>query len=475
MERKIIEHLKKHMTTIIVGIVCLALGFGGGYVVFYQPHVTTTVKLKETVDNKTLRQVYSILKDKFVDTTGSKSSISDRMIKGLTSGLLDPHTSYMTKKEAEAFTSSISGNYVGIGVAYLVVNEGAMITDAFSAGNAYKAGLRPGDIITDVDGVSLKGKSSDEMQDMIRGEEDSSVNFSYRHLGKKKNVHIKRTQASSGVFSKVLKSGKKKVGYLQITTFDDETGSTCETALSAFEDQNVEDLIIDVRNNGGGYVNAAEDTLSLFNPSGTVLYSTKDRKGKVDHVKDSDRHYYTFKKKAILVNGQTASAAEILAGSLHELNGFSIIGSQTYGKGTMQAEVPLSNGGVLKYTCATWYTAKGKSINHKGLTPDVKVNSVDMDTLDIKQVSKTYKVGAMNTKISAMEDMLKALGYHVDRTDGYFSNQTSKALKAFQKKSHLKVTGTYGTQDYYYLIYQFMNAKASHSYDPEFKKAQSFM
>ena len=98
-----------------------------------------------------------------------------------------------------------------------------------------------------------------------------------------------------------------------------------------------------------------------------------------------------------------------------------------------------------------------------------------MDTLDIKQVSKTYKVGAMNTKISAMEDMLKALGYHVDRTDGYFSNQTSKALKAFQKKSHLKVTGTYGTQDYYYLIYQFMNAKASHSYDPEFKKAQSFM
>ena len=78
--------------------------------------------------------MYSILKDKFVDTTGSKSSISDRMIKGLTSGLLDPHTSYMTKKEAEAFTSSISGNYVGIGVAYLVVNEGAMITDAFSAG-----------------------------------------------------------------------------------------------------------------------------------------------------------------------------------------------------------------------------------------------------------------------------------------------------------------------------------------------------
>lgn len=465
------EHKKwrlKPYTAIIIGIVCLALGLSLGYVLFKTPE-PKTISVTQTVDNKTLRQVYKILKDRFKDTTNSHKSMSDRMIAGLVNGLGDPHTSYLTKDEYEQFDTSLSGNYVGIGISYLVVDQGALITNCFENSNAYKAGLRSGDIITDVDGVTLAHKSTSKINELIRGDEGTFSNFTYLKQGKVVNKHIKRKATQSDVFSHEVKN--KKAGVITITAFSDSTGKLVAKALKSFQKDHMTTLIIDVRNNGGGYIDAAEDCLALFNKKGTVLYGLKDRSGKKTYIKDTTSTAYHFKTNYILVNHHSASASEILAQSLKELNGFKLIGTSTYGKSTVQVEVPLSNDGVLKYTYASWMSAKGKIISDKGITPDLVVKGADLDPMELNAPKKTYKQNDLNTYIASMEVMLKGLGYKVDRIDGYFSPKVKKALTLYQKKNKLKGSGAYNKKTYYYLLSDYLKAMKSGAYDPEMKKA----
>lgn len=468
-------HLKKHqmpIKTIIVGFLCLCLGFGLGYVVFYTPEVTVKT-VKETVDNKTLRQVYRILKNNFLDT--SSTSLSDRMIKGLTDGVDDPYTSYMTKSEYEDYDESLNGRYVGIGISYLKSKKGALVSETFKNGPAQKAGIAAGDIITAVDGVDLKGKSVEKMQEMIRGEAGTLVNFTYLHLGKEKNVHITRKASQSAVESETGNVGKTRYGLLVLSSFTDNSANYVKKALQSFVRQKVDTLIIDVRDNGGGYVNAAEDILSLFNKKGTVLYSIKDKTGKTVKVKDSDQRSFSFKHNYVLVNHNTASASEILAGSLRELNGFKLVGETTYGKGTMQVEQPLSNGGVLKYTYARWYSAQGQSVNKKGWQPDVAVGLLNTDDLKLDTITKDYHNGDLNNNVKAMQIMLRALHYKTDRIDGYFSSKTKKAIASYQKKRKIGGNGTYNKKTNLYLLYDYLQASHNKKYDPAFKKVKSLM
>lgn len=468
-------HTKKHhmpVKTIIVGFLCLCLGFGLGYIVFYTPEVTVKT-VKETVDNKTLRQVYRILKNNFLDT--SSKSLSDRMIKGLTDGVDDPYTSYMTKSEYEDYDESLNGRYVGIGISYLKTKKGALVTEAFKNGPAKKAGIAAGDIITAVDGVDLKGKSTEKMQEMIRGETGTLVNFTYLHLGKEKNVHITRKNTQSAVESETGIINKKVYGLLHLSSFSDDSATYVKKALQSFVRQKVDTLIIDVRDNGGGYVNAAEDILSLFNKKGTVLYSVKDKSGKNVKATSSGRQVFSFKHNYILVNHNTASASEILAGSLRELNGFKLVGEKTYGKGTMQIEQPLSNGGVLKYTYARWYSAKGKSVNKKGWQPDIAVKMLNTDELKLDTITKNYHSGDLNDHVKAMQLMLKSLNYQIDRTDGYFSAKTKSMLKRYQRKRKIGGKGVYNKKTNFYLLYDYLQSTFNKEYDPAFKKVKSLM
>lgn len=467
------EHKKwrlKPYSAVIIGLVCLSLGLGLGYVMFKTPEVPA-VSVKQTVDNKTLRQIYKILKDQFKDTTNSSKSLSDRMIAGLVKGLGDPHTAYMTKEEYMQFDSSLAGSYVGIGISYLVVNQGALITNCFENSNAYKAGIRTGDILTHVDGVSLAHKNADAMNTMIRGDEGSFSNFTYLSQGKAINKHIKRKATQSDVFYKEVTVKKKKAGVITISAFSDATGKLVAKALKQMQNDHVDTLIMDVRNNGGGYIDAAEDCLALFNKAGTVLYSLKDRQGKVTSVKDTTDTAYHFAHHYILVNNHSASASEILTQSLKELNGFQVIGTPTYGKSTVQVEVPLSNNGVLKYTYASWMSAKGKIISKKGIQPNLYVKGADLDPMELNAPKKTYTQNDLNAYIASMETILKGLGYKVDRTDGYFSPAVKKALTSYQKKQKLSGKGKYNKKTYYYLLSDYLKALKSGRYDPELKKA----
>jgi len=232
---------------------------------------------------------------------------------------------------------------------------------------------------------------------------------------------------------------------------------------------------MDMRDNGGGYLDTARSVLDLFNEKGTVLYSTAANSGEKKAYKASSDTAYNFDKGYVLVNGSTASAAEIIAAGLRDLNGFKLVGSMTYGKGTIQTRKTLSDKSVLKYTYAQWYTAKGESINKKGLTPDLEVRTLSYSDLDLTSFDDTYKQDDVSDHIATMETLLDAMGYNPGRTDGYFSTQAETALKTYQKDNSLDQTGTLNESTVKYLLASYSLYMEDLSHDTIYQQALTDM
>ncbi len=454
---------------IVCLVITLIIGMGSGYVLFH------TSSSNENTQDSTIETIIETINNNWLDTTESETSITDRMIQGIVNGLGDTHTSYMTSEETEDFNNSIDGDYVGIGVEFYKVEEGALITRVFKGSPASSAGLVAGEIITQANGVSLKGKSSSKIKSLITGEENTNVSIKVKNGSKYENLKITRKSLDTDVFYEVRTHNNRKYGYLEITTVGTETTKEVKKALKTFKSQNCTTLIMDLRGNGGGYVDTAKNILDLFNEKGTTQFSIKNKAGKETKYVDSTEQTFDFDAGYILVDGNTASAAELIASNLSEVKGYQLVGTKTYGKGTAQTQLSLPNGGVLKYTYAAWYTSKGKSINKKGLTPDVKINKVDWTSLDISTFSKTYQYDDVDTHIESMEIMLKALGYKPGRTDGYFSKQVETALKNFQKDQNITVNGKYNKEVQEYLVGAYSMYLSDDTNDPQYQKVLTLM
>ena len=459
----------KPLFVLLVGILCFALGIGGGYVLF---HKETE---KSSLNNRTLLQLYNAMNNQFYDTTNENTSLLERLSKGLVLGAGDPHTSYMTKSEFDSFQDTVDGDYDGIGIDYLTTKEGAIVTTVYPDTPALKGKVQPGDLIIEVAGISMNNKSSSEIGKAIRGEKGTAVSLTVLRGGKRMVLHVERSSLDSSLNYGIKDINGHRCGYVDINTFGTATSSLFEKALASFKKNNVKSLIIDLRDNGGGYVDAAEECLALLNKKDTVLYMTKTKNGKVTKVKDATDDHYQFEQGLILVNNMSASASEIMASSLKKNNNYTIVGEKTYGKGTVQVEMPLANGGVLKYTYAKWLTPDGTSINKVGIVPNVVISDAPLARLQLEKVPATYHFDQLNDYIKTMEIMLDALGYKPGRTDGYFSKDAQNALKAFQKKEHLKESGNYDQESYYHLLSAYVYAVGTKSYDPIYSKALSML
>ena len=199
---------------IVIGVLCLALGFGSGYLVFHNSDASAEDKTNMTV----VDEVVELLNNNWLDTTDSKTSIQDRMIEGLVDGLGDSHSSYMSTQENKEFNSDINGNYSGIGVYFSPVHSGALLTGIIEGSSAEKAGLKAGDIITDADNKSLSGMTSTEMQEYIKGNEGTEVSLKIKRLQQTLNVKAVRKNFSSDVTYYVGTTNNKTYGYVNIST-----------------------------------------------------------------------------------------------------------------------------------------------------------------------------------------------------------------------------------------------------------------
>ena len=390
-----------------------------------------------------LYEIYNTMNTKFYFGK-DKENFSQTLINGAINGLVeaggDQHTMYLDNEQTQSFNSSMEGSFVGIGIQYYEPADGIfIITRVYKDSPAEEAGLKQGDQIVAVDGEDIQDKTIDEVADMIKGSEKTTVNVEII----RDKEHLKKDVERREVLSSVYSDLNGSTGTIELYTFAETSGTEMGSHLKSLKENGCKNLILDLRDNGGGYVTAAQEIASYLLPEGTVIFKEKDRNDKITEYTVKEGYpQYSFDKIIILVNKDTASAAEILTAALQEQLNATVLGVQTYGKGTVQIPIVFKDGSMFKYTSNEWLSSMGKSINGIGITPDVEVTlDPAITTSAPKLEDEVYEADTVNIAAKSVQTYLKFLGYPVDRTDSYFSAASSEALKQYQKDEGLSVTG----------------------------------
>ncbi|MDO4378515.1 MAG: S41 family peptidase [Erysipelotrichia bacterium] len=375
----------------------------------------------------------------------SEKLINDA-IKGMVNAQGDIHTEYMTADELASFTGSLESSFVGIGVTYQEVDGKIFITDVIRSSPAEKSGVIAGDIITAIDGTELNADNIAEMADTIKGKVGTVVTVTILRGNKTFDLDITRDTISNTVFSEAKDNG---VGILSITSFSDGTGEELENHLRYLQENNVTKLIIDLRDNTGGYASTLNTISSYFMEKGAVIMREYDRNGKeyVDYAQGGNKYHYD--KIVILTNDYSASCSEVFTMAMKENCGAVTVGETTYGKGVAQITKMFRDGSALKYTDLIWKSGNNVFIGGKGIEPDYPVRLHEALYLShlVLQDDESYGYDSVSQYVANMQIMLDFLGYDVDRQDGYFTLQTQQALMQFETAEGLTVDGILDKED----------------------------
>lgn len=307
------------------------------------------------------------------------------LLKGLVAGLGDPYSQYLTNDEMKKLSETTTGKFQGIGVIISPDEDGTVtVVSPIKGSPADRAGVESGDKILKINGKDFSAEKIDEASKEMRGERGTTVKIL---LLKKKNlktveVEIKREEIK---IDSVIKNKIGDIGYIGITMFDEETGKDFVKALKELTREGVKGIILDMRGNPGGVVDAAVEIGDAILPKSTFV-TLKDNKGEVVQDYKLDDSYNDI-KMVVLVNEGSASASEILSGAIRDLDRAKIIGKKTYGKGVVQNVISLPDGDGLKLTTSEYFTPSGKSINKKGIEPDIEVDIPE----NIKGIGIDYK------------------------------------------------------------------------------------
>ncbi|MBQ1812880.1 MAG: S41 family peptidase [Bacilli bacterium] len=319
-------------------------------------------KIKE-IDN-----MYNTIVNEYYDEVDK-----DKLVEGAVSGMLsvlDEHTSYMNQKAANNFNNKITGEYYGVGLEVLTLNDtGILVVNVIKDSPAYNAGIKANDIITKVNDESLKendasfftrlvSKSKDEIK-LLVSRDGRELDFSI----------VPEKVVIPSVSTNIFDTSGKKIGYIKISIFAANTVKQFSEKLNKLEENGIDALVIDVRDNAGGYLSSATSILEMFMNKGDVLYSTESKTSTIDRKDETDenRNY----KVAVLINNASASASEILAACFKENKNSEIIGVTSYGKGTVQETIDVLDGSKAKLTTKKWLTPNGNWINEVGITPTI--------------------------------------------------------------------------------------------------------
>lgn len=311
-------------------------------------------------------------------------------VKGYVAGIGDEYTEYLTKDEYDELMIDVNGNYVGIGVYMSQDSSGNTIVLLPIKGSpAEEADLRTGDIIIKIDGEDCTDDDLNVVANKIKGEEGTTVELEIQRDEEiiTKTVERRRVEINQ-IESQVLEDN---IGYIQILSFDDGCSEEFETKLDQLLNEGIDSLIIDVRDNGGGIVEEAEEISNLFLPKDSIIMIETDKNGNEEISKAKRESKISSNINVIiLANENTASASEIFIGALKDNGIAKVVGTKTFGKGVMQEIVPLSSGGALKLTIEEFKTPNGTTINEKGIEPDVEIQENEETELD-EQLQKAIE------------------------------------------------------------------------------------
>ncbi len=377
---------------ILLAIFWLGVNIGNGHLTVHRQKPVAT-GLPAKLDYSTANQVYQSLKDNY-DGQLTEQQLEDGLKHGLAAAAKDPYTVYFTAKEAKDFSDELNNSFSGIGAQLELDSDGNLQVIAPIEGlPADKAGIKAKDLIATINGQNTTGMSVDEAVSKIRGPKGTKVKLQLvRNRAQTLDLTITRQDINlPSVKTKILDGN---IGYLQITSFSPDTVELAQKAANEFKTKNVKGVILDMRNDPGGLLDAAIKVSSLWLPQGQKILDEKHGSQVVDSSYALGGNTLNGMPTVVLINGGSASASEITAGALHDNKAAYLIGEKSYGKGVVQQLVNFNDGSQLKVTVASWYRPSGQNINHKGIAPDKTVKISDADLKAEKdtqlQVAQAY-------------------------------------------------------------------------------------
>lgn len=395
------DNKKKTFTTsevILLVIMSLLIGLSASLLlsktsVITKNQIIDDAYLKEFVDN------YEYIVNNYYEEV-DKSKLIDNAIKGMTESLDDPYSTYFNENESDNFSITLNGSYKGVGIQIGKEDNGYMlITAVFKNSPAEEAGLKAGDEVISIDGKSVVELTTKEFSDLVKNGDNKQFSLKVLRDEKEIDITLKRSTVTlDSVASEMYERNGKKIGYIYIGIFANNTCDQFKQKLDDLEKEKIDYLIIDVRQNTGGHLTSVDGILDIFLNSKQVMYKFEQNK-KVTSIYGTGKENKKY-EIVLLGDNSSASASEVLIAGLKENLNSKLIGKQTYGKGTVQEMVNLSDGTQYKITVKKWLTPKGNWINDtKGIKPDI----------DVDLSNKYYETGEIqdDTQLQAAFDYIE--------------------------------------------------------------------
>jgi carboxyl-terminal processing protease len=390
-----------------------------------------------------LARTYQLIDTRFYKEVDSEKVI-DGAIEGMLRALDDPYSVYMDAVESEQFTDAVlESTFSGIGAEVSMEDGKVVVVSPIKGSPAERAGVRSRDVILSVNDETLEGLTLNEAVMKIRGPKGTKANLLIQREGAQQPIEIVVVRDDIDVETVYARMLEDNIGYIEVRQFAQNTAVRFLEELASLEKQGIRGLIIDVRNNPGGVLETVIAMAEPFVPQGKTIVQVENRAGErtgtVSMQEGGGKNYPV----AVLINGGSASASEILAAAVRESGGGTLIGEKTFGKGLVQStfDSGVADGSSIKLTIAKWLTPEGNYIQGTGIEPDLQVSLPEY--YQVAPMSKQEELGPgdLNDNIRFMQIMLDGLGFAVDRKDGYYSKATEQAVRQFQSKHELPVTG----------------------------------
>lgn len=314
-----------------------------------------------------------------------ESKLIEAALKGMLQSI-DPYSNYYTVEESASVYKSLMGTFSGIGI-HIEEKDGYInVRDIIKSQPAEKAGVKKDDLIVSVDDVDIKDLGLEKVSSMIQGPKDTKVKLGIQREGKILTIEIVRDTISiTPVHYKILEN---KIGYLQIDEFNTQTTQEVKKALQEFDNKNVTKVILDLRDNPGGQLTQAISIAKLFVPKGDVVHIRAKNQPLETYTSTLEKVKY---KIVVLVNENSASASEIVAGAIKDRKAGTLVGTKTFGKGIVQSLLPIEDGSLIKLTTSEYLTPNKTSIHGKGIEPDIKIENTEKEDLQLKKALEILK------------------------------------------------------------------------------------
>jgi len=361
---------------VLISIPTLILSIVSGSLVYSRLNNTGKIT---TTNNKHINEfinTYNKLLEEYYEDL-DENKLVEAAINGMLSYTGDDYTIYMNEDATESLNEKLEGTYEGIGVRISIDSEGNIyIYEVFDNSPASNAGLLANDIILSINDESVIGKTTEDASNIIKKSKDAKIKMKIKRNEEELTFELERKQLIvPAINSSIKEVNGKKIGYIYVETFSSTVDTQILTTLTGMEKEGINSLIIDLRNNTGGYLTSCTKIVEMFLEKDKLMYTIKSKKESVDY-KDTTDEKRTY-PIVVLINEYSASASEILASSLKYSYGATIVGKKSYGKGKVQTTGTLDDGTMIKYTSARWYTPNGDCIDEKGLNPDVEIELSD--------------------------------------------------------------------------------------------------